>query len=137
MEIAGPDEFEGDAPALERGAVAVQPGLAAQDGRVPVMVPIRHLAASAAALAPRMISVAQGLNSVHNRSMRRAGWARRRGLRAYPSSLSADSTRTRVAAATSARPLSTFDTVGTETSAAAAMAAIVTRFSAVFIALSS
>jgi hypothetical protein len=65
--------------------------------------------------------------------MSRAGWVLRRGLRAYPSSPSADSTRTRVSAATSARPLSTFDTVGTETSAAAAMAAIVTRFCAALI----
>ena len=95
---------------------------------------IRHLAASAAALAPRMISVAHGLSSVHTRSIRRAGWVLRRGLRAYPSSPSADSTRTRVSAATSARPFSTFETVGTETSAAAAMAAIVTRFWAALIA---
>ena len=80
--------------------------------------------------------MAQGLSSVHTRSMRRAGWVLRRGLRAYPSSPSTDSTRARVSAATSARPLSTFDTVGTETSAATAMAAIVTRFWAALIASS-
>jgi hypothetical protein len=89
---------------------------------------IRHLAASAAALAPRMISAAHGLSSVHTRSMMCVGSVLRRGPRAYPSSPSIDSTRTRVSAATSARPLSTFDTVGTETSAAAAIAAIVMRF---------
>ena len=41
---------------------------------------IRHRAASAAALAPRMISAAHGLNSVHTRSMIRAGWIFRREL---------------------------------------------------------
>ncbi len=37
MEVAGPDELriEGDARALERRAVTIQPGLAAQDGGAP------------------------------------------------------------------------------------------------------
>ena len=80
---------------------------------------------------PLTISIAHGLSSSLNTTSSSCG-TRVTARRAAPVALLAQhrSTRSRVAGATSARPLTTFETVGTETPAASAMCAIVSRRSA-------
>src|ERR1035441_3500534 len=77
---------------------------------------------------PRKISTAHGLSSpLKMRSISPARRPRRRPGRWYLRSPSRRSTRARVPGATSGRPLTTLDTVGSETPASAAMAARVGR----------
>src|SRR5215472_16377105 len=77
---------------------------------------------------PRRISTAHGLSRPLNiRSIRPARRPRRWPGRWYSRSPSSRSTLARVSGATSGRPLTTFETVGSETPASAAIAASVGR----------
>ena len=77
---------------------------------------------------PRRISTAHGLSRpLNTRSMRPERRCLPVPTRVYWYSSSSRSTRARVSAATSGRPLTTFDTVGSETPASAAMTASVVR----------
>src|SRR6266571_4224150 len=77
---------------------------------------------------PRKISTAHGLSSpLNTRSMRPDRRCRRVPARVYWCSWSSRSTSARVAGATSRRPFTTFETVGSDTPASAAIAARVVR----------
>src|SRR5690606_22480932 len=78
--------------------------------------------------APRSTSTTHGESRPGTAmSMRPTGRCGPEERRWYPRSAMICCTRLRVAAETSARPLRTFDTVGTDTPAEAAISAIVTR----------